>query len=264
MAWVHNHRYYQRSIWQNGRVITRSYGAGDFGRLGELIAQEDAEHRLELRARKEEQERHFTQEQRQGKQIQALLNIALRSKGFIRYDRQPWTRTTMEMMQLDGPRMRKRELRERIRALISKAADGDESAAAELANIGRLYPAAFDRELGDHLAYLARISFVSQLSADHAKQDQYLAQFGVLAAELAGETPSAARRRCAEVAAFCYMEYWVLSLSVSSRQTRNADLPLVKRQTAAHSRYMKSLKTLAQIAQAEVRPRRMVIMAQDG
>ena len=55
------------------------------------------------------------------------------------------------------------------------------------------------------------------------------------------------------------METWILNLAVTTGETVKASPLMIKRQTAAHGRYLRSLKTLAQIEQAERRPQRMTV-----
>ena len=95
----------------------------------------------------------------------------------------------MTPIALEGPRMNALEVRQRIRDLIKQLADDNSGAVGELTGIAQSYPKAYSRELSDHLAHLTRIAFVDKLSGDRDKQNQYLAQMAVIAAELAGDDP---------------------------------------------------------------------------
>jgi hypothetical protein len=77
-------------------------------------------------------------------------------------------------------------------------------------------------------------------------------------ADLAGERPSSARLLCAEVAAVAWVEWWLLSLMAASSKFQTQTPEQNRRRTAAHRRFMMSLKTLSQIAAAERKPRRMI------
>ncbi len=148
--------------------------------------------------------------------------------------------------------------RKEIRALMIALCDDDRSGLPRLQELSRLYP----KEFVCDIASIARSVFAKHLFPEAKDDDEpnarirteLQAQIVLNALELAGENPSPARRLCAEVAAYAWAENWILcSTNVCTESTLT-----IRRRTAANRRFLYSLKTLAQIEQAEQRPRRMV------
>src|SRR5262249_43883926 len=79
-----------------------------------------------------------------------------------------------------------------------------------------------------------------------------LARLELVAAELSGENPSPARRLVAQAAAFNWAEVWALNIGAAAR-VEDEHPGMVRRRTAAHKRFLASLRPLVAVARLEGR-----------
>jgi len=156
------------------------------------------------------------------------------------------------------------DIRKRIKHLIGVCSHGNAEATAELRRAAAMHPKEFVKEIGLSMATYAKLSFViNNLPAmgdnEEYRQDRQLTQMNLMAVELAGPNPSPACRLAAEVCSFCYLEHWLATLFMAHGRMHKEHPLLAKRRSAAHRRFMTSLRTLTQIKVAEARPRRMTV-----
>src|SRR4051812_4307549 len=92
-----------------------------------------------------------------------------------------------------------------LRSLIRRLQDGDAAAAGELRALARAHPrAVVEATMGDLSELVVHRFMAGQLATSPATAEGVRAKLGLLRAELAGESPSPARRLVAEAVAFAW------------------------------------------------------------
>jgi len=256
--------FYYRYVRRHGRV-KREYVAS--GEWAELLAQDDWEQRQEreqerqaIREIEDEHRDAYQTERQRGQGIKTLVTIGLEGLGFIRYQRGRWKRRSMRALTSNGTKAGKKPVVEKIRQLVNAIVRGDQSAVPKLQAISRSAPRAFAREVEGAFPALAYYLLAKgEMPTDHKLRDDFVARMHLVAHELAGDDPSTARRLCSEAAAFAWGECWLLNMKAGAAKVDRQSVESSRRQTAAARRLMMSLKTVAQIAAAESKPRRRAV-----
>jgi hypothetical protein len=259
MSWVKSKRYYQTSHRVGRRVITRYYGRGP---LAVMLAREDQEERAKREQTRREARDVEEAERKQG-ELEAARGAALRRvvtaclEGFgYRRHRREWRRRRMGEMQAQAQAQPDYATVEaQFKAAIAAIHRGsDPVAVEELRRLARKYPVMAGRIVGNDFARLARL-WLDQTMTGKAKTDRggLLARMEVLALELAGEDPSVSRLLVAELAAFGWIETWLLN-TCTAHDFDGAGVRNSKRRTAAQGRLLAALRTLERIKALE-RPR---------
>jgi hypothetical protein len=263
MAWVHDGRYYQKSIRRDGRVMNQYFGctlwAYEQCRLDQVERAKCERRRRENRKTAETERNAYEIERRRGESLRTLTTIGLQSLGFVRYQRGYWTRRRMRT--LPRPALtaeQEKGVRAEIHNAVDRVWNGEFGAAGELTRLADRHPEIVADSLCTDLAYHAQKRLLGE-GDDRAKQGRELmALMALIAAELAGENPSPARRLTAEVAGFAYGEFWLLTLVAAHEGVASQSAQAVKRRTAAQKRFLQAVKTVSQIAALE-RPKRVAI-----
>jgi hypothetical protein len=150
----------------------------------------------------------------------------------------------------------KKRLKAEICQLVNELCMGDKSTVHRLAAIARDYPADFADEVESNLPDTACASLANHEFETEKFRDDLIARMHLVANELAGPSPSAARRMCAEVVSFAWGESWILtSLLGANGVAKQQSLQLSQRLSSAQKRFLSALRTHAQIAAIEERQR---------
>jgi hypothetical protein len=226
--------------------------------LAQIHAEERQRDRLILREWREKQERLYHDERQRGQSAQTLLAIALEGLGFRRTDRHPWRKRMIPALVNSDP-IGRGQFRKQFRALVKSIRRGDETAIDTLKRLVRDHPQWTAQEFAFDIARMARLSIAVQEFANTPDQANALfAKTQLIISDLANENASPARRMCAELVSFCWAEHWLLSSLAAINGLNKRPVDDIRRRTATHRRLALSLRTFAQIAAAERKPRRMI------
>lgn len=152
--------------------------------------------------------------------------------------------------------------RSEVKALVEEVKAGKPASLNALRALAVYHPALVVEETHADLASLARTALMhATFKDDMVLREGLRVKLRLLAAELAGDNPSPARRLCVEAVAFAWGEHWWISTLVAANQ--HSTPAWLRRQSGAHRRLMSSLKTLAQLTAAE-RPVRRSIFEEIG
>jgi hypothetical protein len=227
-----------------------------------LLQEEEAEEAQEelrrVKAWEAEQDDQLKAELQKSERIWELVVVGLESLGFVRYTRNPWKRRSMLTIK-DKPTTA--EARAKIRALVKQAVTPGPDTIEKLRRLAKAHPVEFVAEVECELFHLAAFTIGSEeFKRTKKRADDLIARMQLLAVELCDGSPSLARRLCAQAVAFCWAEHWILSSVAAVNRVGNDWHPRsIRKRDAAHRRFMKSLKTFAQIVRAEARPKRMQV-----
>jgi hypothetical protein len=265
MVWVKG-RYYQLSVWVNGKVETRYGGRGELAHalaeLYELDRRDRREaHRL-AREREAEQRALHRGEQARGRLIRDLVAVAAESAGFVKYagGRGKWRKRRMGKAQTPARPSAPPDLEAEIRRVVADCKGGMPGALGRPRELGRDHPAEVIAATGADLFTLATQALLKVTCGDKgpelaALKEGLVIRLEQLTTELAGVDPSPVRRLVARAAAFDEMSLWFLQLLATNAGDR-ASSGLIRRLNAGHRRMMSSSRTLSQIARLETpRPR---------
>jgi len=244
---------YCQNIIRQGDKVTSRYWGSDLLAAG--LAGLDRERRGERergrreRAAIEAEERRLHAEERDlGRAIAAMVSVGLRPLGLVRYGRHPWRRRriveTTTMMPARDPR--EPPAREQIKAAIAEVRAKRPGALVQFEEMASAHPSIVVAELGSDLARLARHALAAQAMSGHDAHRVGLEQQVILvAAELAGASPSPAVRLLSELAAFAWAVHWVAAASAAHKGT---DSPAsARRQNAALRRFAAAVKAIEQV-----------------
>jgi hypothetical protein len=263
---VRNGRTYYYVYKRRRGKVKRSYrGCGEFAVWLQEEADLDREEREDERRQRAEADKIHREalelERRRGNACTILVGFVLSTSGFARYKSGPWKRRIMRSLpgsiELKGTA--KKRLKAEIRRLVTDLFMGDKSTVHRLAAIARDHPADFADEVECNLPDVARDALADHEFATEEKyRDDLIARMHLVANELAGPSPSAARRMCAEVVSFAWGESWLLTnLLGANGVAKQQSLQLAQRLSSAQKRFLSALRTHAQIAAIEERrPRR--------
>jgi hypothetical protein len=266
MAWVKCGRYYQLSVWVNGRVETRYGGCGELAHaLAELheLDRQDRREALRLARQREDEQRALHRGERErGRLIRDLVAVAAESAGFIRYNWGRWRKRRMSKAQTPALPSASPDKGAEIRRIVADCKAGKPGALAKLRSLGKDHPALVIAATSADLGDLARQGLIKTACGDRqelaALGEGISLQFDALTSQLAGDGPSAIRRLVARAAAYNEMEYWLVQMATSAaKQPTPAQ---ISRLNAAHKRFLSGCRTLAQIQRAE-QPRPWPIVA---
>jgi hypothetical protein len=264
MALVHG-KYYQHSIrLPDGRVTTESYGQGpvaaDFASMDGLIRAKRERERRELAEAEAGEWELLEAEEDRGRALRQIVATVLEGFGFVRYARNPWRRramTTLATIDRKGTPPDRAE----VRALVKAVEAGEPGALNRFRDAARLHPAAVAELVGIDLAELARTNIVRcHLTGDlrrekatvDLRREKATVQMRAMLEQLTGPRPSPVLKLVAEAVVFAWAEHWMLSISAGKYIASSTPMQ-VRRQAAAHKRFMSSLKTYTQIAALEGR-----------
>jgi len=142
-----------------------------------------------------------------------------------------------------------------VEALIARVRAGEPGSLPDLADLAKVHPRIVVDATTNDLAWCARTLLAEDLAkGDEAGVIGIETRLELIAADLAGEGASLALQLCAEVVAYSWIEYWTMSAAIAKggkvAMTTTMDL---RRQDAAHRRFLSSLRTFARIASLEGR-----------
>ena len=264
MAFAKAGKYLQKSIRIGGRVRTLYYGMGpdaaERALADERIEADREQERRERLAVEEEHRRLYDEEQARGVAVRRIVAVILEAIGYVRYARNPWRRRAMRrgvrsMMPAvrndPGPPPAPKD----VEALIARVRAGEPGSLPDLADLAKVHPRIVVDATTNDLAWCARTFLAEDLAnGDEAGVIGIETRLELIAADLAGEGASLALQLCAEVVAFGWLEYWTMSAAIAKggkvAMTTTMDL---RRQDAAHRRFLASLRTFARIASLEGR-----------
>jgi hypothetical protein len=109
-----------------------------------------------------------------------------------------------------------------------------------------------------HLDWLARRTLaLAALPGDEADvvaaRRGLEARMGLLLSELAGAQPTPSIRLVSEAVVFCWAEWW-MHATIAAKDIRGTTPMQIRRQQAAHRRFLASVKVYAQISRLEGSP----------
>ena len=261
MAFAKAGKYLQKSIRIGGRVRTLYYGMGpdaaERALADERIEADREQERRERLAVEEEHRRLYDEEQARGVAVRRIVAVILEAMGFVRYARNPWRRRAMRrgvrsMMPAvrndPGPPPAPKD----VEALIARVRAGEPGSLPDLADLAKVHPRIVVDATGNDLAWCAR----TYLAEDLAKGDEtgvigIETRLELIAADLAGEGASLALQLCADVVAYSWIEYWTMSAAIARGGMATTTTMDLRRQDAAHRRFMSSLRTFQRIASLE-------------
>jgi hypothetical protein len=254
-------RYYQLSRHRGGRRWTEYYGRNSWDIVAEHAALRRAREEAIREAREwdRRQRAALRVEDALGRLLSDLVTRELGRAGYSRLGRGPWRRRTA-MKAIEQPPLTPEEREAAVTAIEAAVAGvqgGEKGAMARLRELGAQFPSAVIAATFGDTAAIARMALLHHFENHPATQEGSRLMLDRLAAELAGPDPSPSRRLCAEVAAYSHAEHWLIQATATEK---GWSTPAgIRRQDAAHSRYMKALKTLAAITRLEKpRPRPIV------
>jgi hypothetical protein len=257
-------RYLQHSIRIGGRVSTEYYGMGhyaaDLATMDVIFRAERDRERLERLAVDEEHRRLYDEEQARGVAVRRMVAVILTALGFVRYARNPWRRRAMRrgvrsmtpaVCSDPGPPPVPAE----VEALVKRTSAGEKEALWSLCELAKVHPRVVVDATTNDLCWCARTLLADHLgNGDKAQEIGIETRLELIAADLAGEGASLALQLCAEVVAFSWLEYWTLSAAIARGGRLAKTTPIeIRRQNAAHRRFLASLRTFTQIASLEGR-----------
>jgi hypothetical protein len=257
MAYVRDGRYVYQSLRIGGRVTSVYLGSGpaavEVAAANDAILEDRRRGQLERRRAEEEQRALLAGERDRGRGLRRIVAVVLEAFGYIQYQRNPWRRRAMRQTELARPDATPPG-REAIRSLVARVHKGEQGALPDLAAMARLHPRLVASATCKDLAYAARLMLAARLSGeDRASEVGFTTRIDLVASDLAGEGASPALRLCAQVVAFSWAEYWVLSI-VSANNLANTHPMQLKRQDAAQRRFLAALRAYSRIASLEGRP----------
>ncbi len=242
----------------NGKVKKIYDGKADFAVWAEMLDEDDRQARDEERKEQAElvqRERLACETERaRGKAVASLVRLGLESQGFRQYNRSSWKRRQMSRLPATIPhKTDKKALAAETRRLVKAVVWDGQSAVPRLQAIARDHPDVFADEVeinprGGCPSY-AGGSRVQERRQDASRL--HGARLILVTADLAGPNPSIARRLCAEQAAFCWAEVWILNCVAAGNGITNQSDQFARRMTAANRRLMLAMKMISQIALIE-------------
>ena len=139
-----------------------------------------------------------------------------------------------------------------VEALIARVRAGEPGSLPDLADLAMVHPRIVVDATSSDLAWCAR----TYLAEDLAKGDEagvigIEARLELIAADLAGEGASLALQLCADVVAYSWIEYWTMSAAIARGGMATTTTMDLRRQDAAHRRFLASLRTFQRIASLE-------------
>jgi hypothetical protein len=253
-------RYYQHTVCINGRVTLQYYGKGEEARL---LAADHALIRaaLEIECREakdlDDQQQEFYESARdRGTIMRGLVEIYLQASGYHRPQRRRWRRARRMGEMQAASAVDDNAIRAEMKALVKAiGAKRDVAAVDRLRALARDHPQAAAVAIYCNLPRHARdflASSVMDRPQDERERHALVARMEMMAADLAGDSPSPAVRACAEAAAYEWVSHWLLMLSLSTRDAFRVEHPrTTMRRTASLKRLMYALKTVEQIKALE-------------
>lgn len=253
MGWERG-RYYTRSIWRNGRVFRRYIGKGVWGQLAALQDADRRERRhqeqialreaLALWQRAESPLRTFC------RLTDILLRTALEEAGYYQHDRGEW-RLSSNPVRRCGKMTRSKLAKDlradpTLRALMDRAAQGDEAAWAELAK--RL-----PSDWWEHFPSLGQQTAQTWLNMaagkDLVMRESLEAQWRALIEGLGQTTDSSVEKLLVERVAACWIQTHYADALYASFHDKEAPLAVLKaaeqRMDRAQRRYLAALRQLS-------------------
>jgi hypothetical protein len=140
-----------------------------------------------------------------------------------------------------------------IKALVRRVRAGEPGALADLSALARLHPEVVAESTISDLCKIARMFLAEAISGrDEASEAAVRARLDLLEASLAGPDGGPATRLCAAAVAHAWGEHWAIAAAATKilGKTTPGDL---RRQGAALSRYLSTLRTFARIQRLEGR-----------
>jgi hypothetical protein len=254
MAWAKG-RYYQRSVWESGKVTTHYFGVGPGAFAVSLLEDEGREARAAALAVEQEQRALLEAEAVRGWAACRIVAVLLESLGYAQYQRNPWKRRRRPMRRIElarcgdpGPSPSPVE----VRALAERVRKKEPGALAEFTELAERHPVVVADEMASDLAWVAKTTFASKAGGGNGPIAVALeVRIALLIRELAGERPSPALRLVSEATAFAWCEHWTLS-AVAAHNDIGRSTPMSwRRQQAALRRFMTTLRTYHQIERLE-------------
>jgi hypothetical protein len=248
MAWIDGR--FQMSYRMFGVVETRSYGRGEYANLmwnaHRVIRWKRELVRIERQEFANQRRKEWETEKRRAAGIRDLVTITLDGLGFRLHARNRWRRKRMKALTIDTqpPPLPSRN---DLRRLIGEVRNGVQGARGELHRLAVAYPEVIVEATYTDLASLATETLANHVGGDDACTEGVKAKMRMLYAELVGDHASPAIRLVTKAVVFAWLEHWILSLSASTRVQQTSDMHL-RRQNAAHRRFIRAVKTYSQIA----------------
>jgi hypothetical protein len=260
LKYLKGHVYYYKTVREGSRIRRIYVTRGPFAlALAEDDRERQREREIERIARQESalvERMAYHAEKGRGETIKALVAVGLEAWGFVRYRRGLWSRRAMKAIVQNGSESSE-QARSTIRRLIGAFCNGDRTGISQLQELARTYPQIFIKEAVADPMRLAVESLAASETRGNAKLcDGLIAQVGLVAAELAGPGPTAARRLAAEAAAFHWLESWLLNAKAAHAGMNGQSIEFSQRRTAAARRFASALRTFHRISVEEVKPTR--------
>jgi hypothetical protein len=257
MAHLMAGRYWRRSIRVGDSVRHEYYGcdqaAAELAALDALIMVDRRRERQELLEAEERARRLYEQERARGLAVRAMVAVELEAMGFRRSGRNPWRRA-MRKIQLPRPGDPGRPPSPReVQALVRRVQAGKPGALADLADLAKVHPRIVAESTTSDLAKIARTFLAEKVSGSGRNKAGELAveaRLDLLEAELAGTARGLAAKLCAAAAVHAGAEYWAITAAMAKLLGRATPGDL-RRQRAALSMYLSSLRTFARIRAIE-------------
>jgi hypothetical protein len=263
MSWTRFGRYHRTSYREGRRVRTLYFGTGPgaaaLAREHQAERAEQERLRREARDAEEAQRKQLAVEAARGEGLRLIVATCLEGYGYHRRVRHHWQRRRPVSQPqapapaLAPPQPTQAEVDAEIKAAVAAIRQApDPVAVARLRELARQYPKTTARIVGMDLARLARYWIDEKLTDKKKDKDKggLMARMEVMTAELSGENPSIGVLMAAELAAYNWMETWLLN-TVCSNDFDGAGARTSKRRTAAQLRFLKSLKVLEQLKALE-------------